>query len=218
MKLLRFALLGLVVALAFSAGVWFSSGTVPSQVPSGEGAIPPPAVASTPSETRTAPRPSAAPTRASPATESPTEATVLRRLPAPRDVRAEQPPTTEPAPETLPLAFAPELPEPFTPKGFERVAFRAANECGMGLDVVAVDCSEFPCIAWTRAKDDTVKKFSMEECEPWEEAFQHRTMVVASGQWKEGGPGAGTWHGCRCPRTRSSTASPCGAPGSAPMA
>ncbi|AEI68802.1 hypothetical protein [Corallococcus macrosporus] len=119
---------------------------------------------------------------------------MLRRLPAPLDVPAEPPPTSEPAPaaapDELPLAFTPELPEPFTPKGFERVAFRAANECGMGLDVVALDCSEYPCIAWTRATDDTVKTFSMSGCAPWEEAFQGRTMVVASGQFKEGGQGA----------------------------
>ncbi|NVJ18144.1 hypothetical protein HV826_28875 [Myxococcus sp. AM010] len=119
---------------------------------------------------------------------------MLRRLLAPVT-----PPSVEPkseqdtAPEERPLAFAPELPElpePFTPKGFERVAFRAANECGMGLDVVVVDCSEFPCIAWTQAKDDTVQKFSMSGCAPWEEAFQHRTMVVASGQFKDGDAGA----------------------------
>ncbi|NVI99475.1 hypothetical protein HV824_15285 [Myxococcus sp. AM009] len=119
---------------------------------------------------------------------------MLRRLPEPVT-----PPSVEPrseqdtAPEERPLAFAPELPElpePFTPKGFERVAFRAANECGMGLDVVVVDCSEFPCIAWTQAKDDTVQKFSMSGCAPWEEAFQHRTTVVASGQFKDGDAGA----------------------------
>ncbi|WP_284668331.1 hypothetical protein [Myxococcus sp. SDU36] len=194
MNLLRFALLGLVVALAFSAGVWFSSDSVTSQVPTvpaGEAVVQ--ASAAVAPAARPAPRPSEAPKRDASAS-APTvarEATVLRRFPEPVT-----PPSVEPkseqdtAPEERPLAFAPELPEPFTPKGFERVAFRAANECGMGLDVVAVDCSEFPCIAWTQAKDDTVQKFSMSECAPWEEAFEHRTMVVASTQSKEGGSGA----------------------------
>jgi len=119
------------------------------------------------------------------------ESAVLRRLPEPASSVSAEPGTgQDTAPEERPLAFAPELPEPFTPEGFERVAFRAANECGMGLDVVAVDCSEFPCIAWTQAKDDTVKHFSMSGCAPWEEAFQHRTMVVASGKSEEGGPSA----------------------------
>ncbi|GEL72945.1 hypothetical protein [Myxococcus virescens] len=192
MKLLRFALWGLVVALAFSAGVWFSRDSVTSQVPAGDAAVQAPSVvAPTPSDARAAPRPAEAPRREAAVTapSAARDATVLRRLPEPA-AAVPAAPEKDTAPEDRPLAFAPELPEPFTPKGFERVAFRAANECGMGLDVVAVDCSEFPCIAWTQAKDDTVKHFSMSGCAPWEEAFQHRTMVVASGQFKEGGAGA----------------------------
>ncbi|WP_228565010.1 hypothetical protein [Myxococcus sp. AB036A] len=188
MKLLRFALLGLVVALAFSAGVWFSSGSVTPQGPSGEAAVQASAPAAQP-----APRPSEAPKREASVTapKAAREAAVLRRLPEPASPVSAEPGTgQDTVPEERPLAFAPELPEPFTPEGFERVAFRAANECGMGLDVVAVDCSEFPCIAWTQAKDDTVKHFSMSGCGPWEEAFQHRTMVVASGKSEEGGPSA----------------------------
>ncbi|WP_237079860.1 hypothetical protein [Myxococcus xanthus] len=192
MKLLRFALWGLVVALAFSAGVWFSRDSVTSQVPARDAAVQAPTVvAPTPSDARAAPRSSEAPRREAAVTtpSAAREATVLRRLPEPA-AAVPAAPAQDTAPEDRPLAFAPELPEPFTPKGFERVAFRAANECGMGLDVVAVDCSEFPCIAWTQAKDDTVKKFSMSGCGPWEEAFQHRTMVVASAQSEEGGSGA----------------------------
>lgn len=189
MKLLRFALLGLVVALAFSAGVWFSRGSVTPQVPAGDAAVQ--ASAATGPAARPAPRPSEAPKQEASVTAPAAvrEATVLRRLPEPV-AAAPVAPEQNTAPEERPLAFAPELSEPFTPKGFERVAFRAANECGMGLEVVAVDCSEFPCIAWTQAKDDTVKHFSMSGCGPWEEAFQLRTVVVASGKFEDGGAGA----------------------------
>lgn len=78
--------------------------------------------------------------------------------------------------------FPANLREPYTPKGFENVALRAVRECGMPLSVVAIDCSEFPCIAWTRVTGPTEPEqpFSMEGCAPWTEAFEHRTMVVGS--------------------------------------
>ncbi|MBL0695583.1 hypothetical protein [Comamonas sp. JC664] len=187
MKLLRFAGLGLVVALAFSIGVWFGGGSGMSREPAGQAAAPAPSAAAVPPDA--APPPPPTPMRevvATAPTAAPSEATVLRRLPEPVAV-AQVEPAQKAAPEDQPLSFAPGLAEPFTPKGFEQVAFRAARECGMGLDVVAVDCSEFPCIAWTQAKDDTVKSFSMSGCAPWEEAFQQRTMVVASARSNEGG-------------------------------
>lgn len=90
---------------------------------------------------------------------------------------------------TKPLPFPREAPEPYTPKGFEKVAHRAAAECGMSLDVVAVDCSEFPCIAWTVAKDETVARFTMTGCAPWEEAFKFGTVVVGAIHLSDGGPG-----------------------------
>lgn len=90
---------------------------------------------------------------------------------------------------TKPLPFPREAPEPYTPKGFEKVAHRAAAECGMSLDVVAVDCSEFPCIAWTVAKDETVARFTMTGCGPWEEAFKFGTVVVGAIHLSDGGLG-----------------------------
>jgi|GEM_PF-5468122 len=161
-----------------------------TQVPPETAAVQAP-TASVPEAQAATPR-TAPPRRDAPAIAPmlPREATVLRRLPA-QEARAEAVPPAADAPppenpEDVPLSFPAELPEPFTPKGFEQVAFRAASECGMGLDVVALDCSEFPCIAWTQAKDDTVTKFSMTGCAPWEEAFQNRTLVVASSQSGEG--------------------------------
>ncbi|MCP3059625.1 hypothetical protein LXT21_12635 [Myxococcus sp. K38C18041901] len=89
-----------------------------------------------------------------------------------------------------PLAFPQNAPEQFTPKGFEKVAIQAAKECGMGLDVIAVDCSEFPCIAWTEAKDATIQRFTMDACSPWAEAFKYGTVVVGSIDPSDGGSGA----------------------------
>jgi hypothetical protein len=88
--------------------------------------------------------------------------------------------------EGRPLGFPSDAEEPYTPHGFEKVALRAARECGMALDVVALDCSEFPCIAWTEATDPGIKTFSMSECEPWGEAFRHGTVAVGAVQRREG--------------------------------
>lgn len=87
-----------------------------------------------------------------------------------------------------PLPFPDDAPEQYTPKGFEKVAQRAAKECGMGLEVVALDCSEFPCIAWTQAKDPNVRRYSMSGCAPWEDSFKHGTVVVSTDQ-ADGGTG-----------------------------
>lgn len=117
-------------------------------------------------------------------------------------VRAENPPiaVADPTPAYFrasladagaetPMAFPPDAPEEYTPKGFERVSHQAAQECGMGLDVVAIDCSEFPCIAWTMARNDNVAKFSMTGCGPWEKAFANGTVVVGSLEDLDGGTG-----------------------------
>ncbi len=89
-----------------------------------------------------------------------------------------------------PLEFTSAIPESYTPRGFGRIAQRAAKECGLGLEVVALDCSEFPCIAWTLARNDNVARFSMSGCSPWEDAFANGTVVVGSLELLDGGAGA----------------------------
>ncbi|MDQ3263439.1 MAG: hypothetical protein M3Y59_07250 [Myxococcota bacterium] len=88
-----------------------------------------------------------------------------------------------------PLAFPAELPEQYSPEGFERVAMEAAKSCGMGLDVVAVDCAEFPCIAWTQATDPKVFRYSMSECSVWKDAFANGEVVIGASQPRDGGSG-----------------------------
>lgn len=87
------------------------------------------------------------------------------------------------------LSFPVNVPDVYMPRHFEQIAHRAATECGMEMEVFAIDCTEFPCIAWMEAKNAGVRKFSMSGCAPWEEAFQHGTSVVASVQKTDGTPG-----------------------------
>lgn len=87
------------------------------------------------------------------------------------------------------LPFGVSIPFAHTPMEFEKVAFRAARECGMALDVVALDCSEFPCLVWTVARNDNVSRFSMEGCAPWESAFKDGTVVVGAISKDDGGAG-----------------------------
>jgi hypothetical protein len=70
-----------------------------------------------------------------------------------------------------PIPFPPDVPKAYTPQGFQSVALEAARSCGLHLDVFAIDCTEFPCISWTRAMDSSVRTFSMDACAPWTEAF-----------------------------------------------
>lgn len=88
-----------------------------------------------------------------------------------------------------PLPFGASIPLAHTPKEFEKIALRAARECGMALDVVALDCSEFPCLVWTVARNDNVARFSMEGCAPWESAFKEGTVVVGAISREDGGAG-----------------------------
>lgn len=81
-------------------------------------------------------------------------------------------PQPSPQTESVPLPFPANLPPEYLPEQFQAIAFEAAKSCGMGLDVFAVDCSEFPCIAWTRAADPNVTKFSMEGCTAWRDSFE----------------------------------------------
>ena len=89
-----------------------------------------------------------------------------------------------------PMAFPPDVPEAYRPEKFQAIALRVARECGTGLDVVAVDCSEFPCIAWLRvtdpqghlgrqdAVDPRTQSFSTTDCAPWNDAFKDSSLGV----------------------------------------
>ncbi|WP_211193647.1 hypothetical protein [Pyxidicoccus fallax] len=201
MKLLTRSVVGVAVALGFGVGVWFASSQGPTQVRLEAEPVPaPPAPARRTevprvNETLMAQAEAAELRRKNKALEEELQALRSGASGPPAAASTTAPSTPAPtfrasapgAGPDQPLPFAPDTPEPYTPKGFERVSQRAAKECGMGLDVVALDCSEFPCIAWTRATDPNVKHFSMSGCGPWEEAFKHGTVVVGSIEDADGG-------------------------------
>lgn len=129
------------------------------------------------------------------AAPAPAEVFVAARA-APAEVFVASPPTSdyfrvskEDAGLDEALPFGASIPIAHTPKEFEKIAFRAARECGMALDVVAVDCSEFPCLVWTTARNDNVARFSMEGCSPWESVFKEGTVVVGAISRDDGGAG-----------------------------
>jgi hypothetical protein len=91
---------------------------------------------------------------------------------------APEPPSQKPDESVPPpIPFPPDVPKAYTPQGFQNVALEAARSCGLHLDVFAIDCSEFPCISWTRALDPTVRTFSMDACAPWTDAFSGAIVI-----------------------------------------
>jgi|GEM_PF-6587782 len=83
----------------------------------------------------------------------------------------------KPAPPP-PVEFPRDVPSSSLPDGFREVLAETIKTCGMGLQVAKVDCTEYPCIAWTRATDPSVRKFSMSGCGAWKSAFPHGERVV----------------------------------------
>lgn len=79
-----------------------------------------------------------------------------------------------------PLAFRADLDYAYTPDGFEEVTRRMIAECGLGLEVVTIDCAEYPCMAWTRAEQSEGRSYSMDGCPVWTDAFPNGTTVIGS--------------------------------------
>jgi len=89
-----------------------------------------------------------------------------------------------PSGETAALPFAPDLAPAYTPEGFEAVALQMERECDLGLEVVTIDCSEYPCMAWTRAEHPEGRGVSMDGCAPWTAAFPNGTTVIGTASRK----------------------------------
>lgn len=84
-------------------------------------------------------------------------------------------PSVPPSEDSTPLPFPSDAPVAFTPKGFQALVERSIRECGLKMKLEAMDCSEYPCIAWM---DSQQERISMAECAPWTEAFGNKTSVV----------------------------------------
>ncbi|MDY7225110.1 hypothetical protein [Hyalangium rubrum] len=86
-----------------------------------------------------------------------------------------------------PLPFPKDVTEPFTPEGFKQHLEHALKECPMGaMELVSMDCKEFPCMALTELKDETARQANLNSCMPWIEIYEGGTQYVASTQKREG--------------------------------
>jgi hypothetical protein len=94
--------------------------------------------------------------------------------------RGTQPPEPEPvaAEMTAAGAFPEDLPEQFTPAGFEQIVRDVVRECALGVDLAEIDCSEYPCLAWVRSKELTRTYVTPSECGRWKESFSSGSVVT----------------------------------------
>lgn len=88
----------------------------------------------------------------------------------------------EPAPvaveTTPPVEFPEDLPEQFTPVGFERIVRDLVRDCELGVDVAEIDCSEYPCLAWVRSRDLEQPPAFPSRCDAWKGAFGEGSTVT----------------------------------------
>lgn len=135
-----------------------------------------------------APAPAAATRPASPLSASTAPVTVpsavLERRVRELEAQLAQARATPAAPTPIPAAAAhADAPVPFPadapaaarPEGFRKLVDRVIAECKLGIVLESLDCSEYPCIAWTRARDLGVRRYDLSECAPWEEQFSGST-------------------------------------------
>lgn len=73
-------------------------------------------------------------------------------------------------PAAAPLPFPANAPEAQTPRGFPRLVEDVVQKCGMPLQVLRVDCAEYPCIAWVRATSPHPAGFGVSGCRAWTDA------------------------------------------------
>lgn len=111
------------------------------------------------------------------------------------------PPATPPAPppppafraskpgadQFQPLPFPAGVTEPYTPEGFKKNLERALKECPLGaMELVSMDCAEFPCMAVTELKDETARHANLNECMPWIDIYEGGTQYVSGAQKRNG--------------------------------
>ena len=103
--------------------------------------------------------------------------------PAPPAFRASKPG----ADQFQPLAFPSGVTEPYTPEGFKKHLESALKECALGaMEVVSIDCAEFPCMALTELKDEKAQQANLNECMPWIDIYTGGTQYVGSVQKRDG--------------------------------
>jgi len=76
-----------------------------------------------------------------------------------------------------------------TPEGFKKLIEEVVAKCNPALEVRDLDCSEFPCIAWTRLDGTKSKTFDLGGCEPWMTAYDKPPISLLATNASDGGTG-----------------------------
>lgn len=87
--------------------------------------------------------------------------------------------------------FPQDGPDQLRPDGFHRLLEQVMEQCkDQGLSLRDVDCSEYPCVAWTQWNTAANNRFDLSRCKPWHDAFGDRTSMMAAGDRPDAGPGS----------------------------
>lgn len=73
-----------------------------------------------------------------------------------------------------PQPFPSDVPDRFRPAGFRKVLDESIDQCELELKVLAVDCDEYPCIAWM---DSQEARLDMGACPSWQNAYKEDTCM-----------------------------------------
>ncbi len=86
------------------------------------------------------------------------------------------------------VAFPEDAPAQAKPEGFRGIVEKVIRDCNPGLEISDVDCSEYPCIAWTKWHTDRTSRFDLSSCKPWTDAYSRPPIVLTATTDPDGGP------------------------------
>lgn len=72
-----------------------------------------------------------------------------------------------------PVAFPDDVPDAYTPEGFEANVQQAVTQCGLTASATVVDCSEYPCMVATDGP-------SLKTCDWWNERYPQQVVSRAT--------------------------------------
>lgn len=66
------------------------------------------------------------------------------------------------------------------PDAFRRTIDAVLSECQPDLSLSDLDCSEYPCIAWTRWKSSGTHRFDLSGCRPWTSRYPEQPVAMSA--------------------------------------